>query len=497
MIEWIEAPENDPNASIVETPNFSEFYNRFKHQRDHVERLLAAEFATRKELIKNNNELSYMLLHPTENKKVFKIFGPPDDPRGEVHIVTPLLQIIKNGEVVFRKDLEAQDINYLCEHGSHPLMDPLIKEYHYGSQEDEGEDYRSRRGSIMPPKDNMVESHISSDSEHHHLKTEEMQSHFDVAAEKQPISNISEILESYQTEIEYRKGDEHKMLKVDYKAPGVEVFTKIDDQTDADILRQRDFPLKEFYGLYKKVDNQRMEEVMLEDYKDELGPEGLDEIKAKANSNSYDFRVRLASIALSEAGGGAELLNRGLTFEELKYICLNGFEDFVNDRIQLNATGALAENPVGEEKEDSNIQRTFIMVKPDGVKRGRIGQIIKRFEKRGLRLKELRLCRPPQAKFEEHYAEHKGKPFFPPLLEYMDLGPVVQMVVEGPFAIQICRQMIGKTRPHESDAGTIRGDNGLKMRRNVIHGSDSVEGAEREIGVWFSDSLILEPPAAQ
>ena len=159
---------------------------------------------------------------------------------------------------------------------------------------------------------------------------------------------------------------------------------------------------------------------------------------------------------------------------------------------------ALAEKLKTEpKKEDSNIQRTFIMVKPDGVKRGRIGQIIKRFEKRGLRLKELRLCRPPQAKFEEHYAEHKGKPFFPPLLEYMDLGPVVQMVVEGPFAIQICRQMIGKTRPHESDAGTIRGDNGLKMRRNVIHGSDSVEGAEREIGVWFSDSLILEPPAAQ
>ena len=139
---------------------------------------------------------------------------------------------------------------------------------------------------------------------------------------------------------------------------------------------------------------------------------------------------------------------------------------------------------------DPRLERTYIMIKPDGVQRGLVGTIIDRFERRGYKLNALKLFTPTKALLEEHYAEHKGKPFFEPLVNYMLMGPVVCMIWEGLDAVKTGRKMLGATKPLNSEPGTIRGDFCIESGRNIVHGSDSVESAEREIKLWFKPEEI-------
>jgi len=137
------------------------------------------------------------------------------------------------------------------------------------------------------------------------------------------------------------------------------------------------------------------------------------------------------------------------------------------------------------------MERTYIMVKPDGVARRLSGEIIRRFENRGLRLVGLKMLVPDRATAEKHYAVHSEKPFFGELVEFVTSGPVVAMVWEGPDAIQICRQMIGATKPLSATPGTIRGDYTCDVMSNLIHGSDAPETAAEEIALWFAPGELL------
>ena len=139
----------------------------------------------------------------------------------------------------------------------------------------------------------------------------------------------------------------------------------------------------------------------------------------------------------------------------------------------------------------ADAERTFVMVKPDGVQRGLIGDIVSRFEDRGLKLVAGTFMRIDDELAREHYAEHVDKPFFEDLSEFITSGPVFAMVWEGQDAIAQVRTMMGETDPAESAPGTIRGDFGLDLGRNVIHGSDTEAGsAEREIGLFFDDEEL-------
>ena len=131
------------------------------------------------------------------------------------------------------------------------------------------------------------------------------------------------------------------------------------------------------------------------------------------------------------------------------------------------------------------IEKTYTMIKPDGVRNGHIGEIVNRFERVGLTVErmELGMVTPEQA--QANYAEHEGKPFYEGLIAYITSGPVVKMVVSGENAVATVRKLMGSTNPADAAPGTIRGDFGLTMDENVIHGSDSVASAEREIGVFF------------
>jgi len=136
-------------------------------------------------------------------------------------------------------------------------------------------------------------------------------------------------------------------------------------------------------------------------------------------------------------------------------------------------------------------ERTFVLLKPDGVQRGLIGRIVSRFEARGLRLVGMKLLRVPRSLAETYYAEHRGKAFFEPLMAYVTSGPVVVMVLEGDGAVGIVRKMMGTTNAAEAEPGTIRGDFALTIGRNVIHGSDSETSAKREISLFFeADELV-------
>ncbi|KAI0029637.1 nucleoside diphosphate kinase [Vararia minispora EC-137] len=137
----------------------------------------------------------------------------------------------------------------------------------------------------------------------------------------------------------------------------------------------------------------------------------------------------------------------------------------------------------------STKERTYIMVKPDGVQRGLVGEIISRFEKRGFKLIALKLVHATPEHLEKHYADLKGKPFFPGLIKYMASGPVVAMVWEGLDAVKTGRAMLGATNPLASAPGTIRGDFALAVGRNICHGSDAVESAEKEIALWFPEGV--------
>lgn len=131
------------------------------------------------------------------------------------------------------------------------------------------------------------------------------------------------------------------------------------------------------------------------------------------------------------------------------------------------------------------MERTLVIVKPDGVQRGLTGEIIRRLEQRGLKIIALKMMTVSRSLAEEHYAVHKGKPFYEPLIEYITSSPVVVMVVEGPGAIQAVRRTVGATNPLEATPGTIRADYALEIGRNIVHASDSPETAEFEINLWF------------
>jgi nucleoside-diphosphate kinase len=139
-------------------------------------------------------------------------------------------------------------------------------------------------------------------------------------------------------------------------------------------------------------------------------------------------------------------------------------------------------------------ERTFVMVKPDGVQRGLVGDIISRFEDRGLKLVGAKLMQIDQDLAEDHYGEHEDKPFFDDLVDFITSGPVMAMAVEGQDAVSQVRTMMGETDPAESAPGTIRGDFGLDLGRNVIHGSDDEDpGAnEREIDLFFDEEELVE-----
>jgi nucleoside-diphosphate kinase len=130
-------------------------------------------------------------------------------------------------------------------------------------------------------------------------------------------------------------------------------------------------------------------------------------------------------------------------------------------------------------------QRTYLMLKPDAVANRHIGEIIARIERVGLTIERLELARVTPEQAAANYAEHEGKPFYQGLIEYITSGPVVKLVVSGPDAVAIARKLMGATNPREAAPGTIRGDFGLVMDANVIHGSDSPESAAREIGIFF------------
>ncbi|KAM6965858.1 nucleoside diphosphate kinase, mitochondrial [Tautogolabrus adspersus] len=136
-------------------------------------------------------------------------------------------------------------------------------------------------------------------------------------------------------------------------------------------------------------------------------------------------------------------------------------------------------------------ERTLIAVKPDGVQRRLVGQIIQRFEQRGFKLVGLKMLKVPEDLLTQHYCELRMKPFFPRLLQYMSSGPVVAMVWEGHKVVQASRVMVGHTNPAEAQAGTIRGDFSFHVSRNVVHASDSLEGAQREIQLWFKGKELV------
>lgn len=136
------------------------------------------------------------------------------------------------------------------------------------------------------------------------------------------------------------------------------------------------------------------------------------------------------------------------------------------------------------------IEKTFAMVKPDGVQRGIVGRIVQRFEDRGLKVCAMKMMKIPRELAERHYEEHKGKEFYDPLLTYITSGPVVCMVLEGENAIAAVRVMMGKTNPQDAAPGTIRGDFSQVTGRNIVHGSDSSESAKREIRLFFNDYEI-------
>jgi nucleoside-diphosphate kinase len=138
------------------------------------------------------------------------------------------------------------------------------------------------------------------------------------------------------------------------------------------------------------------------------------------------------------------------------------------------------------------VQRTLVLVKPDGVQRGLIGEITTRLERRGLRLVAARFCRVSRDLAERHYAVHQGKPFYPGLVEYITSSPVMAMVWEGPEAVAAVRQTMGATRPTDAAPGTIRHDFGLEIGRNLTHASDSLATAEAEVALWFTPEEITE-----
>ncbi|MCY1564853.1 nucleoside-diphosphate kinase [Staphylococcus pettenkoferi] len=138
------------------------------------------------------------------------------------------------------------------------------------------------------------------------------------------------------------------------------------------------------------------------------------------------------------------------------------------------------------------MERTFLMLKPDAVQRNLIGEVVSRIERKGLKLVGAKLMTVPRSLAETHYSEHQGKPFYEGLVSFITSAPVFAMVVEGEDAVDVSRHIIGETNPSEAAPGTIRGDFGLTIGRNIIHGSDSTESADKEINLWFNPEELSD-----
>ena len=136
------------------------------------------------------------------------------------------------------------------------------------------------------------------------------------------------------------------------------------------------------------------------------------------------------------------------------------------------------------------MERTFLAIKPDGVQRALVGEIIRRFEDKGFTLLGLKFMKVSRALAEQHYAVHREKPFFSGLVEFITSGPVVAMVWEGDGVVAAARKMIGATNPLTAEPGTIRGDFGINIGRNIIHGSDAPETAQQEVSLWFKEEEL-------
>lgn len=137
------------------------------------------------------------------------------------------------------------------------------------------------------------------------------------------------------------------------------------------------------------------------------------------------------------------------------------------------------------------MQKTLVLVKPDAVRRGLVGEIVSRLERKGLKIVALKMLQMDKALAERHYAVHKGKPFFSSLVDFITSGPIVAAVIEGSNVVEATRRLMGETDPLKSAPGTIRGDFGSEIEQNLIHGSDSEENAEKEISLFFSEKEML------
>lgn len=137
-------------------------------------------------------------------------------------------------------------------------------------------------------------------------------------------------------------------------------------------------------------------------------------------------------------------------------------------------------------------ERTLILIKPDGVQRQLVGRILERYEQRGLKIVGLKLMVASRAIAEEHYTEHRERPFFGSLVDFITSAPLVAIAVEGLNAVAVCRAINGATRPHEAAPGSIRGDFALETGQNLVHASDSTESATRELGIWFADGELID-----
>lgn len=143
-------------------------------------------------------------------------------------------------------------------------------------------------------------------------------------------------------------------------------------------------------------------------------------------------------------------------------------------------------------KGEYKMEKTFLMIKPDGVQRNLVGTIVERLENKGFKLAGAKLMQVSEDLAKTHYQEHQDKPFFGELVDFITSGPVFAMVLEGENVIETARLVVGSTNPQQAAPGTIRGDFGLTVGKNIIHGSDSTESAEREISLFFDDSEILD-----
>jgi nucleoside-diphosphate kinase len=136
------------------------------------------------------------------------------------------------------------------------------------------------------------------------------------------------------------------------------------------------------------------------------------------------------------------------------------------------------------------VETTLVLVKPDGMRRRLAGEVIARLERRGLELRGARLLKLPRSLAQQHYAEHKGKPFYPGLVSFITSGPVLALAVRGESAVGVVRTMMGATNPLDSAPGTLRGDFALELSENIVHCSDSKASAKRELGLFFPDGLV-------